>query len=87
LSGGTRIRTGNTMISSHLPRPLGMRKTRIGKRIFVQGVPLDTIWFCPYCCATVDTGCVIRVRHQTKDAYIRSATAMIITIDPGRVHG
>ena len=32
-----------------------MRKTRIGKRICVQGVPLDTSWFCPYCCATVDT--------------------------------
>jgi hypothetical protein len=25
-----------------------MRIHRTGKRIFVQGVPLDTIWFCPY---------------------------------------
>jgi hypothetical protein len=25
LSGGTRIRTGDTMIFSHMPRPLGMR--------------------------------------------------------------
>jgi hypothetical protein len=32
-----------------------MRKTRVGKRIFVQGAPLDTSWFSPYCCATVDT--------------------------------
>ena len=32
-----------------------MRKTRIGKRIYVQGVPLDTSWFRPYCCTTVDT--------------------------------
>jgi hypothetical protein len=42
------------MIFSHMQRPLGMRKTRIGKGIYVQGVPLGTIWFCPYCCATVD---------------------------------
>src|SRR5215208_6462156 len=57
-SGGTRIRTGDTMIFSHMPRPLGMRKTRISKQISVHGVPLDTILFCPYCCATVDTACV-----------------------------
>ncbi len=35
-SGGTRIRTGGTMIFRHLPGPLGMRKTRIGKRISVH---------------------------------------------------
>ena len=35
-----------------------MRKTRISKQISVHGVPLDTILFCPYCCATVDTACV-----------------------------
>jgi hypothetical protein len=58
LSGGTRIRTGDTMIFSHLQKPLGMQKTRIGKRIYVQGVPSDTMWFCPYCCATVDTAFV-----------------------------
>jgi hypothetical protein len=40
-SGGTRIRTGDTMIFSHIPRPLGMRKTRIGQRIFVHRVSLD----------------------------------------------
>src|SRR5829696_4140057 len=56
-SGGTRIRTGDTMIFSHIQKPLGMRKTRVGKRFSVQGVPLDTSWFCPYCCATVDTAC------------------------------
>ncbi len=54
-SGGTRIRTGDTMIFSHMQKPLGMRQIRIGKRIYVHGVPLDTTWFCPYCCATVDT--------------------------------
>jgi hypothetical protein len=54
-SGGTRIRTGDTMIFSHMQKPLGMRICRIGKRIYVQGVPLNTSWFCPYCCATVDT--------------------------------
>jgi hypothetical protein len=32
-----------------------MRICRIGKRIYVQRVPLDTSWFCPYCCATVET--------------------------------
>jgi hypothetical protein len=54
VSGGTRIRTGDTMIFSHIQKPLGMRKTRMGKRISVHRVPLDTSWFCPYCCATVD---------------------------------
>jgi hypothetical protein len=48
-SGGTRIRTGDTMIFSHMPGPLGMQKTRIPKRISVHGVLLDTSWFCPYC--------------------------------------
>ena len=38
-----------------MQKPLGMRICRIGKRIYVQGVPLDTSLFCPYCCATVDT--------------------------------
>ena len=42
------------MIFSHMQKPLGMRNSRIGKRIYVHGVPLDTSWFCPYCCATVD---------------------------------
>src|SRR5215218_6634204 len=55
ISGGPRIRTGDTMIFRHFRRPIGMRKTPIGKRICVNGVPLDTSWFCPYCCATVDT--------------------------------
>jgi hypothetical protein len=35
-SGGTRIRTGDTMIFSHMPRPLGMRICRIGKLICVH---------------------------------------------------
>jgi hypothetical protein len=35
-----------------------MRKTRVGKRICVHRVPLDTSWFYPYCCATVDTAFV-----------------------------
>jgi hypothetical protein len=39
----------------HIRRPLGKRKTRVGKRIYVHRVPLDTTLFCPYCCATVDT--------------------------------
>ncbi len=38
-----------------------MRICRIGKRIYVHGVPLNTTWFCPYCCATVDTPmCALR---------------------------
>src|SRR3712207_1930407 len=56
--GGTRIRTGDTMIFSHMQKPLDMRIHRIGKRICVHGVPLCTSWFCPYCCATVDTSSV-----------------------------
>jgi hypothetical protein len=46
------------MIFSHFQKPLGMRKTRIGKRIYVHRVSSDTTWFCPYCCATVDTSWV-----------------------------
>jgi hypothetical protein len=46
------------MIFRHLQKPLGMRKTRIGMQIYVHRVPLDTSWFCPYCCATVDTSSV-----------------------------
>ena len=41
-SGGTRIRTGDTMIFSHIQRPLGMRIHRVGKRIYVRRVPLGT---------------------------------------------
>jgi hypothetical protein len=36
LSGGTRIRTRDTMIFSHMRSPIGMRKTRIPKRIYVH---------------------------------------------------
>ena len=36
VSGGTRIRTGDTMIFSHMQRPLGMRIHRIGKQISVR---------------------------------------------------
>jgi hypothetical protein len=57
-SGGTRIRTGDTMIFS-MQKPLGMRIYRIGKQILVHRVPLDTSWFCPYCCATVVMASVI----------------------------
>jgi hypothetical protein len=38
-----------------IQKPLGMRIQRIGKRISVHRVPVGTSWFCPYCCATVDT--------------------------------
>jgi hypothetical protein len=60
-SGGTLIRTGDTMIFSHIQKPLGMRKTRVGMRIYVHIVPLDTSWFCPNCCAPVDTAFVDRM--------------------------
>jgi hypothetical protein len=36
ISGGTRIRTWDTMIFSHIQKPLGMRKTRVDKRIYVH---------------------------------------------------
>jgi hypothetical protein len=54
-SGGTRIRTGDTMIFSHFRGPLGMRIFRICKQVFVHGVPPVVAWCRPYCCATVDT--------------------------------
>jgi hypothetical protein len=38
-SGGTRIRTGDTMIFSHIQKPLGMEICRIGKRISVLQTP------------------------------------------------
>jgi hypothetical protein len=41
------------MIFSHMQKPLGMR-------IYVHGVPSDTSWFFPYCCAIVDTALVTR---------------------------
>ena len=82
-SGGTRIRTGDTMIFSHLQKPIGMRKTRIGKRIYVQGVPLDTIWFCPYCCATVDYGFRYSEGHRKQDTYIYSPNLNLMNEDVG----
>ena len=57
-SGGTRIRTGDTMIFSHMQKPLGMRIYRIGRRIYVHRVPVDITRVCPYCCATVDVAFV-----------------------------
>src|SRR5215203_6787372 len=53
-SGETRTRTGDTMIFSHMSRPLGMRFYRISKRISVHRVSLDIAWCRPYCCTTVD---------------------------------
>ena len=54
LSGGTRIRTGDTMIFRHLPKPLGMRVCCIPKQISVCKVSLDVAWYwpllLPYCC-------------------------------------
>src|SRR5215218_11046669 len=75
LSGGTRIRTGDTMIFSHIQKPLEMRKTRMGKRIYVQAVPLDTSWFCPYCCATVDTAFVTSAGQISASYHRKSSTA------------
>jgi hypothetical protein len=63
VSGGTRIRTGGTMIFRHMQEPLGMRESRTAKQNPVHGVPSDISWFCPYCCATVDTAMVTRQRH------------------------
>jgi hypothetical protein len=59
------------MIFGHMQKPLGMRETRMGKRICVQGVPLDTSWFCPYCCATVDTSFVL------EEVYVCSPNSSI----------
>jgi hypothetical protein len=53
-SGGTRTRTGDTMIFSHVLRPLAMRFYRISERISVHRVSLDIARCRPYCCTTVD---------------------------------
>src|SRR5215216_1073963 len=79
-SGGTRIRTGDTMIFSHMQKPLGMLKTRVGKRIYVRSVSVGTTWFCPYCCATVDTSFVL------EEVYVCSPTADCDDIDPYARH-
>ena len=84
MSGGTRIRTGDTMIFSHIPRPLGMRKTRVGMRIYVHRVPLGTSWFCPYCCTTVDMAC-LSARHQQRDAYIGLPNSSIGLLSPSAI--
>jgi hypothetical protein len=57
-SGGTRTRTGDAMIFSHVLEALGMRQTRICKRISVHRVSLDIARCRPYCCTTVDTAFV-----------------------------
>src|SRR5215211_773383 len=49
---------GSFDLTSYASVVLGMRHILIGKRIYVHGVPLHTSWFCPYCCATVDTASV-----------------------------
>ena len=62
-----------------------MRIHRTGKRIYVQGVPSDTTWFCPYCCATVDKAFVtlrgtrsrmrsaVRVTHGQEERRLESS--------------
>jgi transcription elongation factor Elf1 len=56
-----------------MQKPLGMRKTRMGKRICVHRVPLDTTWFCPYCCATVDTAfATLKVTGKGGLSFLRS---------------
>jgi hypothetical protein len=49
LSGRIRIRTGDTMIFSHILRLLGMRICRIGERVSVHEVPSVIAWCRPYC--------------------------------------
>ncbi len=48
-SGGTRIRTGDTMIFGQMPRRLGMQATLIGKRISVHRISLDVVRCRSYC--------------------------------------
>jgi hypothetical protein len=74
------------MIFSYMQRPIGMRKTRVGMRISVHSVPLDTRWFCPYCCATVDKGCVTlrgagRRTHTCAPAIQACQTSQILGVD------
>jgi hypothetical protein len=72
------------MIFSHIQKPLGMRKTRVSKRICVQGVPLGTSWYYPYCCATVDTPYVtlgaIGSRTRTSASLTRPLVTPLSTI-------
>jgi hypothetical protein len=57
-----------------------MRKTRIGKRIYVQGVPLDTTWFCPYCCATVDTAFLTLQGTGSRTRKSARLTRLLVTL-------
>ena len=70
LSGGTRIRTGETMIFSHVPRPLGMQQNCLGKRITVYRVSLDIAWCRRYCCPTI-----ARPRHEHRELFLWRGSA------------
>jgi hypothetical protein len=59
-----------------------MRIYRISKRIYVQGVPLGTTQFCPYCCATVDTAFVTSRGIAEARQVIQSPCSSIESLSP-----
>ena len=73
VSGGTRIRTGDTMIFSHIREALRYAETRIGRRIYVHRVPLDT--------SSVLSLLLTRLphseRHRMQNAYVCSPDSSI----------
>ena len=72
-----RKRRHYSMVFRSKQESLGMRNSRVGKRIYVQGVPSDTSWFCPYYCATVDTSFRYFERHRKRNASICSPDTSI----------
>jgi hypothetical protein len=55
-----------------------MRICRIGKRIYVHIVPLDTSWFCPYCCATVDTAFATQIAGPKVEPVLQRSTTQLL---------
>ena len=51
----------------------------MGKRIYVHSVPLSTSWFCPYCCATVDTAYVTLGGTGSRTRKSAGLTSLYVT--------
>jgi hypothetical protein len=52
-----------------------MRICRIGKGIYVHGVPLDTSWFCPYCSVPTVALLLTRLSSLLRDTGSRIRTS------------
>jgi hypothetical protein len=69
-------------------RILALRPTGDCGGIYVHGVPLDTSWFCSYCCATVDMAFVTRALAQPLGVLRRGhkQRSPVVCADAGQGH-